>query len=82
MWRFILFIVSVTILYYVLQLLMKSVPSFRKKTNRDNHEPEELIQDPYCQTYVPKGSALKKRIAGKDYYFCNPECLKKYLEKL
>jgi YHS domain-containing protein len=54
--------------------------SLRKKTNRD-HEPEELIQDPYCQTYIPKGSAVKKRINGKDYYFCNQECLRKYLEK-
>ncbi len=80
MWRFILFIIAVTILYYALQFLMKSVPSLRKKANRDN-EPEELIQDPYCQTYIPKGSAVKKRIAGKDYYFCNPECLRKYLEK-
>jgi len=80
MWRFILFIIAVTILYYVLQFLMKSVPSLRKKAKRDN-EPEELIQDPYCQTYIPKGSAVKKRIAGKDYYFCNAECLRKYLEK-
>jgi uncharacterized protein len=80
MWRFILFILSVTILYYVLKTLTKNVPSLRKKTNRD-HEPEELIQDPYCQTYIPKGSAVKKRIGGKDYYFCNQECLRKYLEK-
>jgi len=80
MWRFILFILFVTILYYVLQFLTKNVPSLRKKTNRDN-EPEELVQDPYCQTYVPKASAVKKRIAGKDCYFCSPECLRKYLEK-
>lgn len=59
---------------------MKNMPSLKKKTNRDN-EPEELVQDPYCQTYIPKGSAVKKRIGGKDYYFCNPECLKKYLKK-
>jgi uncharacterized protein len=59
---------------------MKTVLSSRKKTNRDD-EPEELIQDPYCQTYIPKGSAVKKRITGKDYYFCSPECLRKYLEK-
>jgi YHS domain-containing protein len=60
---------------------MKNMPSLRKNTNRDD-APGELLQDPYCQTYVPKGSAVKKRIAGKDCYFCNPECLKKYLEKL
>jgi YHS domain-containing protein len=55
-------------------------PFFRKKGKRRD-EPEELVQDLYCQTYIPKGSAVKKRIAGKDCYFCNPECLRKYLEK-
>jgi uncharacterized protein len=78
--RFIFFIVIAFILYYVLYFLMKG-PSLRKKVSRRD-EPEELVQDPYCQTYIPKGSAVKKRIAGKDCYFCNSECLKKYLEKL
>jgi uncharacterized protein len=77
--RLILFIVVIFVLCYGLYFLIKH-PSLRKKVNR-NDEPEELVQDPYCQTYVPKGSAVKKRIAGKDYYFCNPGCLRKYLEK-
>jgi len=77
--RLIFFIVVVFILYYVLHFLIKN-PSPRKKVNRRD-EPEELTQDPFCQTYVPKASAVKKRIAGKDCYFRNPECLRKYLEK-
>jgi uncharacterized protein len=78
--RLIFLIVVVFVLYYVLYFLIKN-PSLRKKVNTRD-EPEELVQDPYCQTYIPKGSAVKKRIAGKDCYFCNSECLKKYLEKL
>jgi len=78
--RLILFIIVVFILYYVFHFLIKD-PSLRKKVNTRD-EPEELVQDLYCQTYIPKGSAVKKRIAGKDCYFCNSECLKKYLEKL
>jgi YHS domain-containing protein len=75
--RLIFFIVVAFILYYVLHFLIKD-PSLRKKVDRRD-EPEELVQDPYCKTYIPKGSAVKKRIAGKDCYFCNSECLKKYL---
>jgi YHS domain-containing protein len=44
-------------------------------------EPEELVQDPYCQTYIPKKSAVKKKIAGRSFYFCNQECMKKFLEE-
>jgi YHS domain-containing protein len=77
--RLIFLIVLVFILYYVLHFLMKD-PSLRRKVNMRD-EPEELVQDPYCRTYIPKRSAVKKRIAGKDCYFCNPDCLRKYLEK-
>jgi YHS domain-containing protein len=45
-------------------------------------EPEELVQDPYCQTYIPKESALRKKIDGRMLYFCNQECLKNYLNKM
>jgi uncharacterized protein len=78
--RLILLIFFLLILYYVLHFLIKDIPSLRTTRNRKS-EPEELVQDPYCQTYIPKRSALKKRIAGKDYYFCNRDCLKRYLKR-
>ncbi len=80
MLRLILLILLLFILYYVLHFLIKDMPSIRKTMDRRS-EPEELVQDPYCQTYIPKRSALKKRIAGRDYYFCNRDCLKRYLKK-
>jgi len=80
MLRFILFILLFILLYNVLHFFIKNM-SFIKRTMDRKSEPEELVQDPYCQTYIPKRSALKKRVAGKDYYFCNRECLKKYLKK-
>jgi YHS domain-containing protein len=80
MLRFILFILLFILLYNVLHFFIKNM-SFIKRTMDRKSEPEELVQDPYCQTYIPKRSALKKRVAGKDYYFCNRECLKKYLKR-
>jgi YHS domain-containing protein len=78
--RFILFTILFSILYYVLRFLVKNIFSLRKKPDRDI-EAEELVQDPYCQTYIPKQSALKKKIDGRMFYFCSKECLTKYLEK-
>jgi uncharacterized protein len=45
-------------------------------------EAEELVQDPYCQTYIPKESAVRKKINGRMLHFCNQECLRNYLEKI
>jgi YHS domain-containing protein len=52
----------------------------RNKWSREP-EPEELVQDPYCQTYIPKQTAVRKRVKGRDYYFCTKECLTKFLKE-
>jgi YHS domain-containing protein len=80
MFRFILLLILLLILFYVLRLLIKDMLSPKKKVNRSS-EPEELVQDPYCKTYIPKRSAVRKKMAGRFYYFCDQECMKKYLRR-
>jgi YHS domain-containing protein len=79
MFRLILFIVSTVILYTLLRLLIKSASPGRKRANR-SAEPEELVQDPCCQTYIPKRSAIRKIVAGRECYFCNQDCLHTFVE--
>jgi YHS domain-containing protein len=78
--RFIFFTILFFILYYLLLYLLKGILPRKKRTNPES-EPEELVQDPNCQTYIPKRSALKKKISGNSLYFCSQECLKNYLKK-
>ncbi len=40
---------------------------------------EELVQDPFCKTYVPKSQAIVSDIHGRREYFCSQECRDKYL---
>jgi len=79
MTRLILFIILFFILYAILRILIKDAPIWRKKLYKETKS-EELVQDPYCQTYIPKRSAIKKRVSGKNYYFCKQECLKKFIQ--
>jgi len=79
--RFVLFILLLLLLLYaILHYLIKDIFIQRKKLNREL-EPEELVQDPYCQTYIPKRTAVRKRVEGRDYYFCSKECLRKFLDE-
>ena len=78
--RFILFILIFLTIYYLLRFLIKGMFSLQRTTSKRS-EAEELVQDPYCQTYIPMRSALKKRIKGRDYYFCNQDCLNKFLRR-
>jgi YHS domain-containing protein len=78
--RLILFIFLLLLLYTILYYLIKDMVVRRKKMGRES-EPEELIQDPYCKTYIRKRTAVRKRVKGRHYYFCNKECLRKFLEE-
>jgi uncharacterized protein len=78
--RLILFVLLLLLLYTILRFLIKDIFVQRKKFN-GKFEPEELIQDPYCQTYIPKGTAVRKKVEGRDYYFCSKECVRKFLDE-
>jgi uncharacterized protein len=41
-------------------------------------EPDVLVQDPVCQTFIPRQEALKLTKNGQDYFFCSEGCLKRF----
>jgi YHS domain-containing protein len=45
----------------------------------DNQEPDVLVQDPVCQTFIPRREALRTEKGGKVYFFCSEGCLKRFL---
>ena len=52
----------------------EDVPSQKRQaTNGD-----DLVEDPYCHTYVPMSNAYKKAENGKIIYFCSKKCLDEY----
>jgi YHS domain-containing protein len=42
-------------------------------------EPDVLVQDPVCRTFIPRKEALKAERDGKAYFFCSEGCLKRFL---
>lgn len=42
---------------------------------------DELVQDPVCKTYVPLREAEKRRIDGREYFFCSRACADRFLEE-
>jgi uncharacterized protein len=41
-------------------------------------EPEVLVQDPICGTFIPRKEALKFHRNGQDYFFCSEGCLQRF----
>ncbi len=45
-------------------------------------DPNQMVQDPVCKTFVPRGHAVSERIGGQTYYFCSPSCAKQFEQRL
>ncbi|PKN20596.1 MAG: hypothetical protein CVU71_02075 [Deltaproteobacteria bacterium HGW-Deltaproteobacteria-6] len=57
----------------------QEVKGYRMEDTRPKGE--DLVQDPFCRTYVPKSQAYLKEIEGRQQYFCSRECCEKYLSE-
>ncbi|MFQ5673031.1 MAG: hypothetical protein ACE5G9_08045 [Nitrospinales bacterium] len=42
----------------------------------------EMVQDPNCETYIPKSEAVVRTVSGKTHYFCGEKCAREFEEKI
>jgi YHS domain-containing protein len=40
---------------------------------------EELVRDPVCHLYLPRSEAIRRQVRGREYFFCSPGCVDKFL---
>jgi len=79
-------LVILVLLYvgYRIVMMFRRVKSQDVKGYRVDATPskgEDLMQDPFCRTYVPKSQAYVKEIDGRQQYFCSQACCEKYLSE-
>ena len=53
-------------------------PQAPKPLEKDQ-EPDVLVQDPVCKTFIPRREALRAEKAGATHFFCSEGCLKRFL---
>jgi len=75
--RFLLFVGLAYLGLYLIRLLL----SWRRQRNLRSHDnltkAEEMVLDPQCGSYLPKGEAISRG----GHYFCSEECARLYLSK-
>ncbi|MBI3812721.1 MAG: transcriptional regulator [Nitrospirae bacterium] len=72
-------------LIFVVYLVMKMLIGFASLPGRQRKRREEsggeMVQDPVCETYVPIGRAIEKKMNGQTVYFCSQPCMDAFFEK-
>ncbi|MFB3926517.1 MAG: hypothetical protein ACE14T_10735 [Syntrophales bacterium] len=76
-------ILAFIILYLLYRFLRKTIFPLQKNRRSVSENPfqssgEELVEDPYCHTYVPISDAYRLETGGRKLFFCSRECLEKY----
>jgi len=65
-------------IYFSLKRFFSNKTSVSKASQKNELVDEELVQDPYCHTFVAKRKAYPETIHGKKEFFCSQECANKF----
>lgn len=39
---------------------------------------DEMVQDPSCKTYIPRRTAVRRIVEGREYFFCSEACADRF----
>ena len=68
--------------YFVFRFIRKVRLSGGKDYENSAPGPvDEMVQDPNCLTYIPRGSAIRKSVGGKPHFFCSQACADEFQRK-
>ncbi|MBU2055691.1 MAG: hypothetical protein KKC25_12100 [Proteobacteria bacterium] len=78
-------LITIVVIYFLYKLLRKWFFEAGKKSAAEGPKKpaidEDLIEDPFCHTYVPMSDACRASIDGKTVYFCSQKCLERYIKE-
>jgi len=81
--RFLIFLGLLILLYYLVKgWIFPSKPRPTKGAGGQRALDSEMVRDPHCKTYIPKDSAVRSHIAGREYHFCSRECMRRFKDKI
>ena len=81
MYRIIFILGLLAVLYF---LLRRALREFKGQGQPERLFPgkDQMVQDPVCRVFVPRGVAVTEDIGGQTYYFCSRSCAHKFQEQL
>lgn len=81
-------LIRLIITFVIIYLVYKVIKAFTSGIDREVKRSvsgqsvasggEDLVEDPYCHTYIPMSNAYKTSFGGKTLYFCCPKCFEDY----
>ena len=74
MYRFILILGLLAILYFLMRQALRGFKSRNLFDRGMSVDQDQMVQDPVCHTFVPRRIAVVEKIGGQTYCFCSRQC--------
>ena len=72
-------LILIFLAFLLYRVVRKHMPLGQKPEQSTGDGPvDEMVQDPSCMTYIPRRSAQRKVVGGKEFFFCSKECAEKF----
>ncbi len=81
MYRIIFILGLLAVLYFLLRRALREFKG-QGQPERLSSGKDQMVQDPVCRVFVPRGVAVMEDIGGQTYYFCSRSCAHKFQEQL
>ncbi len=81
MYRIIVVLVLLTILYFLIRSALREFRG-RGGVGQLPTDKDQMVQDPVCLVFVPRGSAVTEVIGGQTYCFCSRGCATKFQKQM
>jgi uncharacterized protein len=78
--KLLFYIVLIYVIYHMVKRLFLSGPKEHNKGSSSGMI-SEMVQDPFCKTYIPRNEAYKATFEGNEILFCSKECAEQYKNK-
>lgn len=80
----ILILVLLVLFYFLLRSAIRELRDRARggDPNRQISDKNQMVQDPNCRVFVPKGTAVQQQIGGQIYFFCSRDCARAFQKQL
>jgi hypothetical protein len=75
--RFLVFLLLAYFFFRVLRVLIRTKRDQDARSNIGGKEAQEMVLDPQCQSYLPRGESIFRG----GHYFCSEQCARLYLAR-
>jgi YHS domain-containing protein len=81
MYRIIFILILFIVLYFLIRSALREFKG-RATIDRLPTDKDQMVQDPVCHVFVPRGTAVTEVIGGQTYCFCSRGCATTFQKRM